>query len=162
MRQINILNTREKKRIIHEIKDRFAFDSSILDHYVFLRAGQRVYITNRALSKIDTDKLRIDNIGLYIATIEDKLKTGRIRLSIEGSQLIGPSAEKNVLKIDSREFKIWISGGDLQVENTQGLESGFVIIKFGDDYAGSGLFIKSQGIVRNYIPKERRLKNFFE
>ncbi|MEA3430498.1 MAG: hypothetical protein U9R08_04455, partial [Nanoarchaeota archaeon] len=75
-----------------------------------------------------------------------------IRLSIEGSQLVGPKAQKNIAKINNEQAQKWIRGEDIKIK--QEFE-GFVIIKHETNYIGSGKF--KEGTILNFVPKVRRL-----
>jgi NOL1/NOP2/fmu family ribosome biogenesis protein len=86
---------------------------------------------------------------LYFAETGDD----RVRLSIEGSQIIGKIATKNILEVDEETAKKWIKGGDIPSE--QEFE-GFVIIKNGSDFLGCGKY--RQKTILNFIPKARRIK----
>ena len=103
---------------------------------------------SRDLEKIDTSKIRINNLGLYIAEV----KKEQLRLSIEGSQLIGPVATKNVLELDTAQMKKWFKGEDIDVDEEF---EGFAILKHGDDFIGSGKY--KEGHIINFVPKARRL-----
>ena len=48
--------------------------------------------------KLDLSKFRINSFGLYFGKIENS----GIRLSIPGTQLIGKSADKNIIEIDKK------------------------------------------------------------
>ncbi len=96
--------------------------------YAFLKNPEdKIFIINKDLGKIDLSKLRINNLGIYIA----QLHRGSIRLSIEGTQLIGPYARKNIVELNKEQMIVWISGEDLEVTEllAQKLE-GFVILKY--------------------------------
>ena len=166
MRQ-KILNSKSRKLILSMLEERFAFNKETLQDYVFIQSGDRIYITNRELELLPLKDLRIDNIGLYLASIEPKFNHAKIRLSIEGSQIVGKTAKKNVLSINREDMKSWILGKDIQVENVDynsNCEPGFIILKFHDNFdhfLGCGL-MTNEGVVKNYIPKERRLKKFFD
>ena len=67
---------------------------------------------------IDFSKINVNSLGLYFANIEKEL-----RLSIEGSQLIGPSSTKNILEVNETKLNSWISGKDI---TTKEEFSGFV------------------------------------
>ncbi len=162
MRQ-KILNSKNKKVIISMLEERFNFDKETVQDYVFIQSGSRIYITNRSVENILLDDLRIDNIGLYIASVEPKFEHAKIRLSVEGSQLIGKTAKKNVLFITEEEMREWILGGNIRAEDSA-CDTGFIILKFHnkfDNFLGCGLLTKD-GTVKNYIPKERRLKKLFD
>ena len=90
------------------------------------------------------------HLGLYIGKIE----SGEIRLSIEGSQLIGPTAKKNVLEITEKQVRNWLRGQNLETNSKQ---KAFVILKHKKDFLGSGKMKK--GKVINSVPKIRRIKS---
>ena len=75
-----------------------------------------------------------------------------LRLSIEGSQIMGPYAKKNVLELSKEASRDWLKGRDLAVETDC---SGFVIVKSGDDFMGCGK-VKDNKLL-NFVPKIRRI-----
>lgn len=84
--------------------------------------------------------------GLYFGRI---YKDG-LRLSIEGSFLIGRMAKHGVVDISREEAESWLRG-----ENLKRKEKGYVILKWRSYYLGCG---KGNGeMIKNFVPKERRL-----
>ncbi|MBC8500518.1 MAG: hypothetical protein ISS25_03075 [Nanoarchaeota archaeon] len=147
MQHLKILNSKETKRILKLLKQQFGFEGKL--GFVFLVNNKdRVYVVNRDIERVELEKLRINALGLYFGTF---IK-GELRLSIEGSQIIGPRAKKNILDINDKEFEIWLKGEDFKM-NTD-LE-GFVLVKYRDDFVGCGKV--SNGTLLNYVPKARRL-----
>ena len=148
MSQLKILNKKEIKHILGMIKSQWNADADL--DYVFLKTEKgKIYIVNKEIAKIDLVKLRVNSIGLYFGEI----KNGEIRLSIEGSQIVGQKAEKNVLELDENEAKEWMQGNDLEKETGA---SGFFIIKYKDDFLGCGKY--KDGKIFNFIGKARRIK----
>ncbi|MET1125017.1 MAG: hypothetical protein ABWW66_07155 [Archaeoglobaceae archaeon] len=86
--------------------------------------------------------------GIYFGTLE---KNG-VRLSIEGSFIVGRIAEKNVVEVDDATALKWLRGEDLSVD--EGMR-GYYILKWGEYFLGCGK--AANGVLRNYVPKERRL-----
>ena len=147
MQQLKILNSREIKEILKLIENQWG--AKLKPDYAFLQNQKnRVFIINRDISKIDFSKLRINSIGMYFCEI-DKLG---IRLSIEGSQIIGKKAEKNIVEINEEQAKQWFKGEDLEI---RGNYSGFVIIKHNNDFLGNGKY--KDGKILNYVSKSRRI-----
>jgi len=103
---------------------------------------------NKDIANIDLNKIRINSVGLYIA----EFSNNEIRLSIEGSQLIGPNSKKNIIELNEKEAREWLKGKDLERETEI---EGFAIIKHNNDYLGSGKSTKQR--ILNFIPKTRRL-----
>jgi len=87
---------------------------------------------------------------MYFCEIDNK----GIRLSIEGTQIIGQKATKNVVELNEEETKKWFKGEDLDKECKDC--SGFVILKHKNDFLGNGKY--SNGKILNYVGKVRRVK----
>ena len=147
MQQLKILNKKELKEILKLIEKQWSAKLEL--DYVFLRNNKnRVFICNKDISKIDLSKLRINSFGMYFCEID---RIG-IRLSIEGSQIVGPKATKNIAEINEKQTKQWLKGEDLEINENF---DGFVIIKHKNDFLGSGKF--KDGRVLNYVNKSRRI-----
>lgn len=148
---LRILNSREKKDINRKVIDQWGceFDKEM----VFLMSNKnKLYIADSGIANIDTEGMRVDNLGLYVATVDDK----GIRLSIEGSQILGPKAIKNILEVDEAAMRQWFRGNDLQKEKIGSKDvSGFVILKHKDDFIGCGKMTE-KGLL-NFVPKTRRI-----
>ena len=82
-----------------------------------------------------------------------RIEKNGIRLSIEGSQMIGDKSTKNVLELNDTQIKEWVKGEVVRVDQEI---NGFVIIKNKDYYYGSGLI--KEHLLLNYFPKPRRLR----
>ena len=148
MPELKILNSREIKEICRLIEKQWG--AKIKLDYGFLRNNKnRIFIINKNISKIDTSKLRLNSVGMYF--YEDD-RAG-IRLSIEGSQIVGPKAVKNIVEINDDETRKWFRGEDLEKE-CRGC-SGFVILRNKNDFLGSGKY--SNGRILNYVGKSRRI-----
>ena len=144
---LKILNTRDKKDINKSITEQWGCE---LDKsFVFLLSNKnKLYIADQDIGKIDTEKLRVDNLGLYVATVDDK----GVRLSIEGSQLLGPIAKKNIVELDYKDMRDWFRGEDIKKDTDC---KGFVILKHNNDFIGCGKSTE-KGIL-NFVPKTRRI-----
>ena len=142
-----ILNKKESNKILDEIKENFGIKKIELD-YGFIKNDDKIYLITKDLGRIDFKKLKINDIGLYFCA----LSKGGISLSIEATQMIGNKAAKNVVEIFDEEVKYWFNGESLVRKNL----SGMVIIKNKNDFLGCGY--AKDGLIINYIPKERRVK----
>ena len=147
MQQLKILNKKEIKEILNLIEKQWGLKLKL--DCAFLRNNKnRVFIVNENISKIDLSKLRINSLGMYFCEID---RIG-IRLSIEGSQIVGPKTTKNIVEINEKQTKQWLKGEDLEIE---GNYSGFVILKHKNYFLGNGKFKENK--VLNYISKARRI-----
>lgn len=144
-----VLNTREVKKILDWLKKHYGIKELKIDK-VFLRSAKdKIYLISRKVSELETKNLRINLVGMYFAKEEKK----GIRLSIEGSQIIGPKATKNVVELNKKQVDDWTKGQDI---NCDADAEGFIIIKNDKDFYGVGNY--KEGKILNYVPKERRIK----
>jgi NOL1/NOP2/fmu family ribosome biogenesis protein len=163
MRTNQFLNSKEYKVISKKINDQWDADFAFED-FVIKTQKDKIYIVSRDLEKIDYQRLFVEQIGMYFAHESDK---GELRLSIEGSQIIGPKAKKNIVDI-GKLSKLWMAGQDIPFKTDC---SGMVIVKCGSDYLGCGKVVtreesvydeegnakkEMQKIILNFVPKIRR------
>ena len=147
MPELKILNNKEIKEILKLIENQWGAKLKL--DYGFLKNNKnRIFIISKDISKIDLSKLRLNSVGMYFCEID---KHG-IRLSIEGSQIVGLTAVRNVVELDEQDTKKWFKGEDLEIK---GDYSGFLIIKHNNDFLGTGKY--ANGKVLNYVGKGRRV-----
>ena len=146
--EFRILNKKETSRILNKIKEQFNIDEIKLNSKLIQNKENKIFLITKDINKINLNKLRINNIGLYIARYD-----GELRLTIEGSQLFGKFAKKNIHEINNDEVKLWMTGNKIKCDK---IYNGFVIIKHGNNFLGTGKY-KDNEII-NYIPKERWIK----
>jgi len=145
MNNLRILNSKEKKKIIEQVKNHFGIENLELD-YIFLMSDERkVYLVSEDAARVELDMLRVNSLGLYFGAFEDNF-----RLSIEGSQLIGSKTKKNVVELN--DDTKWLEGNDIEVSGENGLK----IVKCKNDFLGTGQL--KNGTLINYVSKERRIK----
>ncbi len=147
MSKLKILNKKEINQILDILDNQFGYKGKL--DYVFLQSEKnKVYIVKKDIDKIDLSKLRVNSYGLYIL----EQRNNEIRLSIDGSQIIGPDSTKNILELDDKTSRDWLKGVDIDYD---GELTGFVMIKNNKDFLGCGKVV--EGKVLNYVPKIRRL-----
>ncbi len=146
MENLRVMNSKEKKNILKLLYDQFGFQSA-MEYEFLINTRNKIFILSRDFAKIETRELRINSLGLYFGEIYN----GELRLSIEGSQIIGKLSKKNILELSDEDARRWMGGEDFEVREKM---SGFVIIKNNDDFLGCGKL--ANGKLYNYVPKERR------
>jgi NOL1/NOP2/fmu family ribosome biogenesis protein len=147
--KLEILSGKKIREIHQMLKHRFGFDRRL--DYNFSKSGKgRIWVYSKEVDKIRLKDLNVEAIGLYFCFRE----MNGLRLSIEGAQLIGKYAKKNVIELDEEQVQRWIRGFDLDVEEK--LENGYVILKFGKDIIGCGKY--KNGKLLNIVRKGRRIK----
>ncbi len=146
--RMRFLNSRDKRKIQEMAEEQWG---SSFPELVFLENERsKIFGVTPEIAHIDDPKLRIQSFGVYFA----EHKNDELRLTIEGAQLIGPKATRNIIELNDEEARDWMAGKDIikEIENR-----GFVIIKNRDDFLGSGKFSATKGMILNYVPKTRRV-----
>ena len=111
--------------------------------------NNKVWVMSRQVKDFDFN-LPIVSKGIYFGYLEHD----GLRLSIDGSQIIGKLAKKNIIELNEKEMKEWFKG--LSIEKKA--PKGYLILKYKKDIIGCG---KSNGrIIWNTVPKERRIRKF--
>ncbi len=121
MQNLRVLERKDKKKFLELLKKQFNFEDK-LDYTFLINNKNKIFIVNKEIANIDLDKIRINSIGLYIA----EFRNNEVRLSIEGSQIIGLKSEKNVVELNEKEAREWLKGNDLD-KGSEG--EGFVILR---------------------------------
>src|SRR3989344_408732 len=150
MQNLKQLGNKGKKLLFKKIEDQYGIKDLKLDYLFFENNEGRIFIINKNLRSIDLNNINVNSIGLYFCRFDREL-----RLSIEGSQIIGHFAEKNVIELDDNESKLWLEGDNVEYVK-QKCDETFVILKNKEDFIGSGKY--KGGKILNYVPKERRIK----
>ncbi len=162
MNQINtigslkILNSRETKHILEKLFEQYGYkyDKTTQDYVFLMNKDNRIYVVSRTVELLPFQEMKIDSLGIYLG----ELYKESIRLSVEGSQIIGPESNKNIIDLDKDEMIEWIKGADIEHDDTG---RDFIIIRYKDlqtgyvDYLGAGKF--KEGKIMNYVSKSRRL-----
>ena len=145
---LKFLNSKEIKEIKKKLEAQYDF-SGPLDYAFLISEKNKVYIVKKDIDAINLESMRINSFGIYFC--EDY--GDKLRLSIEGSQIIGPYAKKNVIELDKQSARLWLKGYDVDYP---GNTSDYVIIKSGNDYMASAKH--KDGKLLNHVPKERRIR----
>jgi NOL1/NOP2/fmu family ribosome biogenesis protein len=149
MENFIFLNKKESGSLLKNIQEQFGIKELNLDCIFVKNRENKIYLVSNGLKKLDMTKLRINSLGSYFC----KMDNSGIRMTVEGAQLIGKYATKNVLDLDKEQIKEWIKGNQVDVKSDM---NGFVLIRNRRDFFGCGLI--KNNILLNYFPKTRRLK----
>ncbi|MEM2115440.1 MAG: hypothetical protein QW524_00530 [Candidatus Woesearchaeota archaeon] len=141
---MKFLKKKDKERILSEINNYFG-SSFWCDDLMYLTKNDKIYLVSKDVRIVDLSKFNVRNAGLYFGQI---MNDG-IRLSVEGSQLIGKTATKRILEADENILQKLKFDKELI-----DLENGYYLVRFRGFFLGC-IFIKSKTFY-NYIPKARR------
>ena len=150
---LKFFNQQEKERLLKQLHQQFGIKeipwkiARLGKERVILFSGE---ISEKEIQAID-NIARIEGIGMYFAKIDEKTKD--IRLSIEGSQLLQNQITRNIFELDEKQAEQWMMGQELNINTGK---RGFIIMKYKDDFLGTGK--ASENKIGNFVPKSRRLK----
>ena len=125
-----------------------------LSKFLVFESGidKKIWIASKTVSRIDLNKINVSLVGMYFGKIK---RNDKIHLSIEGSQIVGKNATKNIIDVDVNDAEKFLSGESLEIDKKENCDyDNFVILKSGNDILGSSL-LTEKGI-KNLIPKSRR------
>jgi NOL1/NOP2/fmu family ribosome biogenesis protein len=150
MHTLSFLNSHEIREIDEALMRQFGTELPKGYAYVLRKDGD-LFMVNRDVERIDLSKITINSLGLYIG----EYRGDEFRLGIEGSQILGALAKKNVVSIDKEQLAKWFAGEEIESSENA---SGYVILKSGSDFVGCGRLI--EGKITNFVPKTRRVRIF--
>jgi NOL1/NOP2/fmu family ribosome biogenesis protein len=160
VQSLKILNSKEVRNIHELLEEQFGYKGKLELVFMLSEKKQRIYLFTRDLAKMDISRLRVDSMGLYFATIFE----GKLRLTIDGSQLIGPDCSKGVIDVAKKEMQAWLMGEKLLLSQLEQQPAeapeGFVILRFGEHYLGCGKI--GGDLILNYIPKTRYIHALYD
>jgi NOL1/NOP2/fmu family ribosome biogenesis protein len=148
MAQLDILNKKKVKEILKLIKKQWDADFNA-DLVFLMNEKGKIFLVNKEVFNLPLDKYKVNSIGLYFG----ELRNNELRLSIDGSQMIGDKAKKNIIELNKRQAMHWLKGQDIKTNKEY---DGFVILKHENDFLGTGKY-KNEKIL-NFVPKARRFK----
>lgn len=153
IKQFEIMNSKQTKIIAQMLLQQWGFTDKL--DKGFLQKENDIFLITRDLDKIDTKQLNVNSVGLYFG----ESRHGQLRLSIEGSQIIGGRSTRNVLEINEKQLQQWLRGEDIDLATAattdDKIRNSFLIVKHNRDFFGCGKV--KEGRVLNFVPKSRRL-----
>ena len=152
LKNAEVLNGKKVRHLMKLLEEQWGITE--MPECGFLQKGNDVFLITRSVDAIDLRTLNLNSLGLYFA----ELRNGQLRLSIEGSQIIGKKA-KNVISLDDAQIRQWIRGEDVALEPGPSGESrtdSFCIVGNDGDFHGCGRV--KEGKLLNFVPKSRRIK----
>lgn len=151
MNYLKILNKNEKAQVLKKLRDQFGVKE--LNGILVQRGAERIFLYQGSLNDKEIKELEhtvpTERVGIYFAKIERE----EIRLSIDGANLLKNQITKNSFELNKKDVNLWLHGNEINPETNL---KGFVIVKYKDDFLGTGR--ASTQKITNFLPKSRRLK----
>lgn len=152
---LKILNEKEKKELENKLNKQFG--TEIIPGTLVQKGKERIFLFSGNLTPKEIKKIEeivvVERVGIYFAKILEDKNEEKIKLSIEGTQILKNQIKKNIFELPEELVDNWMKGQDLQIKTG---ERGILIIKHKDDFLGSGK--ASEEKISNFIPKNRRLR----
>jgi|GEM_PF-110774 NOL1/NOP2/fmu family ribosome biogenesis protein len=148
------------EKVIGLLREQFGVEK--VDFELKEMGKDRIYAFRCEEFEGEPDHLDFIHHGFYFG----KLEKDGLRLSIEGSFLVGRLATKNVVEINREDVEKWMMGENLNLNSMnlnfksgreyREISDGYVILKCGSYFLGCGKL--RDGVIRNFIPKNRQIK----
>lgn len=150
---LKILKKNEIKYLERFLEKNYGSEINLRKFLVFESGiDKKIWIASKTVSRIDFKNINVSLVGMYFGKIK---RNDKIHLSIEGSQIVGKNATKNIIDVDVNDAEKFLSGESLEIDKIKNCDyDNFVILKSGNDILGSSL-LTEKGI-KNLIPKSRR------
>lgn len=154
--RLKIFSEKKKEEIEEKLNEQFGI-KNILG--IILQIGaEKLFLFQGSLNENQIYELEqtipIERVGVYFAKlIEEKDGKTKIRLSIEGSQILKNQITKNIFELNNEQVEEWMKGNELQIATGK---RDFLVMKYKDNFLGTGK--ASENKIGNFIPKNRRLK----
>jgi len=149
--QAKKMSENEKREIERIVEKNYGakIDLSGLDCYINNR--NEIYIVSKSVDE------RLISIASYIGMYFGRLKRNeKIQPSVEGSQIVGRLANKNIAIVDDENISRYMEGLECKWVNLINCEvNNFVLIKNGNDFFGSGILREDK--IESLVPKARRI-----
>ena len=152
---LKFLNTKEREKILRLLEEQFGI-KNVEGRFIMI-GKERIFLYNGGLSKEMMEKIskitNLERAGVYFGKMMPSGNGEKIRLSIEGTQILKEEIRKNVFELSEEMVEEWMMGRELNIKTGK---RDFLIIKHGDDFLCTGKV--SEEKIGNFIPKNRRLK----
>jgi len=153
VRKMKILDKGEIESIETIVENNYGAKIDLKQFLVLGTFEEKIWLMSKDLFNLDFDKLQINSIGMNFGKLK---RNGKINLTVEGSQMVGPEATKNICILNEENAKKFMQGSDVKPDEEINCEChNFSIIKFGEEILGSSLL--NENGVKNLLPKSRRI-----
>lgn len=155
--KVEILDKSKKKKILHKIEKEYGI--SEMKELLVQTGKEKLRIYSGSLSREELNELgknlNIELLGMQFL----KLDKERIRLNFDILNL--PNIKKQIKSyavffLPDEDVAHWMGGGNIFNENFK-FPGNYVIMENKGDFLGMGQI--SGETIKNYIPKERRIKS---
>ncbi|MFX1254601.1 MAG: hypothetical protein ACFFCZ_23510 [Promethearchaeota archaeon] len=150
--QAIFLEADDRNKLLQELETIYGIPPDVFNIYEFVVRGkrQKIWVVTSVVKKFRVFELDPVYYGMYFAK---KDKTG-LRLTMNGAQVFGHAATKNIVDLSKHQYLDYLSGEritDIDPGNLQG----YVLLRYNNRIFACGKTSK-EGIL-NYVPKIQTL-----
>ena len=150
---LQFVNSKKKKELTKQLDERFGIPKESFNDYHFIENEEKFWICSLDTTTIDFKNLRTEGIGMLFAR-----KGLTLKPTTNMIQLFGKFATKNIVELNEEQKTRFLSGLDIS-ELDANVDSGYVIVKYKENYLGCSLY--KEGTLKNQIPKAKRIKKIY-
>lgn len=155
-----LLDSAKKKKIIDKL-DYLGIEK--IPQLLIQTGKERITAFSGFLSREEISELgrllSLEGIGLYFA--KDTLEG--LRVSVDALHLLKKEIRSNIIEVNGAQEREWFLGKAVELTPEQNEKykdvGGFVAMKSGEDFIGTGRKAKNHNIISNFLPKERRIRS---
>ena len=158
--KIEVLSRAKKKRFVEALNE---FGITKIDEILVRSGKEKIRAFSGELDKSEImdlwHNLPIEGVGLYVGK-DFVSRNGKreTRLTMDGLHVFENQIKGRVLDLTSEQEERWFLGSDVDLEEGQRMEGGFVAVRSGGDFVGAGKVCVSGEKLFSFLPKERRRK----
>ena len=152
---MKFLTSKEKKELLNKIIAIYECNNFIENAVVALSGKEeKIWLMSREVAEFDYGNLRLNSAGIYFGRFDNE----KLRMSIEGAQIVGKSAKKNLAIISQEDAQNFIRGQDLLAEKEISCEEGQNVIVLSESTI-LGVSKYKSGSLLSVLPKNRKIVN---
>ena len=103
--------------------------------------------------------LPIEGVGLYVGKdMVNRSGVREVRLSLDGMHVWKDQLDERIIELTPEQEEDWFLGKNIELNEKQDVELGFVNVKAGVDFVGVGKVGADGKTLFSFLPKERRRK----
>ncbi|MGB9598716.1 MAG: NIP7 pre-PUA domain-containing protein [Minisyncoccales bacterium] len=154
--QVNFLKKEEVAKIEKTLQEQYRVDFSLQSFSLF-SIGNKIFLFSKDIEKIKEEilKIKIFSFGLFFG----QFKKNKILLSLEGAQMVGKKAKKNVVLLNENSLRNFLLGFNvLDAKEFRCEPDAFLLLKYRGEIVGLGQ--KKKNYIENLTLKTKRLSHF--
>ena len=162
MASVIILDKTKKEKFIEKI----SIGIEKIPYLLIKIGGERIRAYSGSFSKEELYRifslLPVEACGLYFAKeFDDDARLSLDALHAVKDEIIKNG--KNIIEVSEKQEKDWFYGKAIELDEEQQKKyqdaEGFVAVKSGEDFIGTGKIFADKKSIANFLPKERRVKS---